>query len=474
MLHSLRSRLALSHTLPILIVVPLLGVILLYQLERTYFLDNLAEDLAVQGALIAQFTKDNQTLWSTPQAARLLLQRVQEHSQANVMLLDRQAHLLSSTLADEQGQTGQAIDAPFVQRAANGQTLWTVDYNANGEERAVDVVIPVLNDHNSLQGFVRLSQRLTDLQQRLNEQRWLVLVTLFAGAGISLVLGLLLARSLGAPLLRLTDAVAHFSPEKPPVPLPETGPNELKTLAATYNQQSRHLYELERTRKILLSGIVHELGRPLGSIKTAAQAIQQSNDPTLTGELATGINDQVDHLRLHLDDLALLGELELQGLTLARESVDLLTLIEGQCRQFAWLAQNQGLSLTCQLPPSLPVIQADPKRVSQILGNLMHNACKYTPAGGQIWVAAQRESTSGKADTILICVGDNGPSILPEEQERIFQLFYRSPGQRRIHEGMGIGLALARQLAEAHNGSLTVESQTGWGATFQLRLPVSV
>jgi two-component system sensor histidine kinase BaeS len=282
----------------------------------------------------------------------------------------------------------------------------------------------------------------------------------------------MLARSLGAPLLHLTEAVARFSPEKSPEFLPEQGPDELKTLAITFNRQSRHLYELERTRKILLSGIVHELGRPLGSIKTAAQTIQHNEDRMLCAELAGGISDQIDQLRLQIDDLALLGELEVQGLLLNCEPVDLGELVEGQCRQFARLAAHQGLTLTCQLPAMLPLIVADPQRIGQVLSNLLNNACKYTPAGGHIQVLATVDSGQDGADAVLISVADDGLGIALSEQESIFQLFYRSPSQRRIHEGMGIGLALARQLVEAHGGSLEVVSLPGQGATFCLRLPI--
>jgi signal transduction histidine kinase len=132
----------------------------------------------------------------------------------------------------------------------------------------------------------------------------------------------------------------------------------------------------------------------------------------------------------------------------------------------------------------LPLIICDAKRVDLIVDNLIHNSLKYTPAGGTVQVACfpepapppagetpTGETHNNEPASVLITVHDDGPGIAQEEQERIFQLFYRSPAQQRRHQGMGIGLALARQLAEAHGGTLTVQSEESMGATFTLRLP---
>jgi signal transduction histidine kinase len=230
---------------------------------------------------------------------------------------------------------------------------------------------------------------------------------------------------------------------------------------------------LERSRQALLTGIVHELGRPLGAIKAAAQTIRNSADHQLAVDLAAGINDQVDELRLQIDDLTLLGEMELEGLRMALAPVDIVELLEHQTRQFASFAANRGIVLTCAPVSALPLLNADPKRVEQIIGNLVHNALKYTPRGGTVRITARLADAHG-VPQVCVDVADTGPGIAPDEQERIFELFYRSPAQRRLHQGVGIGLFLARHLAERHRGTLTVVSAEGQGATFTLCLPVEL
>lgn len=471
-LRKLNVRLALSHTLPVLVTVLILGAVLLYQLERRYLLDNFAIELAAQGAIIASLTRDEPALWRSPLLAQLVIDQVSESSSTQLMLIDRAGRILAVT--GFQGETVDTLgDNPVVQTALGGQASWTVDYSLPRDDQVMDVAVPVVGYGGQVVGVVRLSHSLDEIQKRLQPMRWLVLVALLAGGGLSLILGLFLARSLAAPLTRLTTAVAGFNPLRAPPEVPETGPDEIRSLAATFNHVGRRLNELERTRAALLSGVVHELGRPLGAIKAAAQTIDNSQDVSLIHELAAGIDEYVDQLRYQIDDLALLAEVEVQGLTVHLEPVDLDELIYGQCQRYASLAKQRALTLDCRLNPQLPLIQADPHRLDQILGNIIHNACKYTAAGGVITVTADSAPMPDQSPGVAVCVTDTGPGIPPEEQEHVFEFFYRSPSHRRIHQGMGIGLALARQLAEAHGGALTLKSSVDDGSTFTLHLPLN-
>lgn len=476
MFRSLKVRLALSHTLPILILVPLLGLALLYQLEKNYFIGSLAQELLVQGALIAELTQDDPALWQDPEAAGQIVQRLQVQTQARLMLLDGQAHLLSSSLPGDMDRIGASIDAAIVNGALQGETQWKIDYSAGLSESVIDVAVPVFDTQGRVFGVVRLSHNLANIQDRLFSLRWIVLLTIFVGAAISIALGLLLARSLGTPLIKLTDAVARFSPDEAPQPITETGPAEIEVLARTFNRVGQRLYQVENARQRLLSGIVHELGRPLGAIKVAAEAIRNGAEGQMAVEMAEGINNQVDQLRLQVEDLALLGQVGSQPLALHWETVDLADFLKTQCRLFSNLMEQKELAFDCQLDDDLPTITADPQRLTQIVGNLLQNAYKYTPAQGCVVLSAETQegkTANRPAPThVVLRVSDNGSGIDAQEQEKIFEFFYRNPEQRRIHEGMGIGLALSRLLAEAHGGTLTVDSCPGEGATFTLRLPV--
>ena len=162
----------------------------------------------------------------------------------------------------------------------------------------------------------------------------------------------------------------------------------------------------------------------------------------------------------------------MQGLTNSFDLIDISELIYSQCQQFHNLVAQKNLSFNCEPDADLPLVEAEPERVAQILGNLIHNAYKYTPTGGSMSVKAHAVEEEDEQPLVVIEVTDTGPGIPPGEHDRIFQSFYRGPEHKRIHQGMGIGLALARQLAEAHGGALTVDDQQEKGARFILRLPV--
>ena len=476
MFRSLRLRLALSHTIPVLLFVALLGTLLLYQLERTYFLDSLAAELAGQGAIIASFTRDEPQIWADPALAQFAVKQLQSQISAQIMLIDARGRIIAASWFDTTPTVGQVVVSKVVNAALQGQSAWAVNNNVILQGQVLDVAVPVNLDSRRILGVVRLSHNLTEIQRRLAPLRSLVWLMLGLGAILSLLLGLALAQSVAAPLRRLAEVVGRFRPTVPLERVPEVGPTEIRTVAAAFNQMGARLVELESSRRALLTGIVHELSRPLGAIKAGAQTIRMNPDPDLAAELATGIDDQIEQLRLQVEDLALLSELEYQGLRMNFGPVDIGELVEQRCHQAAVNAKDRGTALNWAVSPTLPLITCDSKRIDLIVDNLIHNALKYTPAGGEVLVTCfveQPESSAGEATHIAINVSDNGPGIALVEQERIFQLFYRSPAQQRRHQGMGIGLALARQLAEAHSGTLTVQSEEGKGATFTLRLPLA-
>jgi signal transduction histidine kinase len=389
---------------------------------------------------------------------------------AQIMLVDTSGQVIAASWFGNVDAVGHYVESQVVAAALQGEASWSINPNILLQGQVLDVAVPVTVAPGRVLGAVRLSHSLAEIQRRLAPLRGLLWITLGVGASLSLVLGLTLAQSVASPLRRLAQAVTRFQPNTPLEPVEEVGPTEVRTLAAAFNQMGARLVELESSRRALLTGIIHELSRPLGAIKAAAQTIRSSPDHELAVDLAMGIDDQVDQMRLQIEDLVLLSELEHQGLRMVTGPVDLGELVEHQCRQFQGNAADRSITLTCHTPAQLPLLEGDAKRLAQIIDNLIHNALKYTPAGGCVDVKAAADPAH--REMLVVTVADNGPGIAPAEQDNIFQMFYRSPSQQRRHQGMGIGLALARQLAEGHGGTLTVASEEGHGATFTLRLPI--
>jgi two-component system sensor histidine kinase BaeS len=464
MFRSLQARLTLSHIFPLLILLPILGFLLLYLLETRYFLSNFANELKGQGVLVAEFTRTTDHTWSDPEVAADVVTRLEDKIPAQVSFFDPQGNLLATSAPFNPSLSPQPSDST-VTDALHGSINWRVKRNNPLHLGALDMAIPVVDDQDHVLGVVRLEQPMDSLEGRLSPLRWLFLLTFSGALAVAAIPAVLLAHSLSRSLSMLTAGVRHLVPGEPPEHILETGPEEIRAIAASFNRLSQRLYKLEIARRQLLASIVHELGRPLGAIKAASYALQQDalEDPDFSRELVTGITGQVDQLRLLVDDLSLLAESELHEPALRREMVCLPEIVAAQCDAYDYLMQEKQIKLSCTIDPVRPVV-GDKARLTQIFVNLLHNAYKYTPINGRVQVTVSEE-----ADFVLLRVGDTGPGIPVEEQSRIFTLFYRAPS-KGIHKGMGIGLAIAQKLADAHGGTLTVTSEPGSGTEFTLRL----
>jgi signal transduction histidine kinase len=242
----------------------------------------------------------------------------------------------------------------------------------------------------------------------------------------------------------------------------------MQVLARSVNSLVARLRSLEQARRHLLANLVHELGRPLGALHSAIEALLggADKDPGLRQELLIGMEDETDRLRRLLDDLSGLNDQVLGALELDRRAIALGEWLTHSLGPWREAAQDKGLLWKVTVSPDLPVLNADPDRLGQVLGNLLSNAIKYTPADGAVSVDAGVEG-----EMAWIRVSDTGPGISPEEQRRIFDPFYRSQPGRRFPQGMGLGLSIARDVVIAHGGRLEVDSAPGLGSRFTVFLP---
>ncbi|MBX3061422.1 MAG: sensor histidine kinase [Anaerolineae bacterium] len=477
MFRKLRTRLILSHTLPLLLLALVLVPIIVYLLDTRYSLENLLGELDRQTDLIVEFGESDQSIWTDQASAQSLVDRLSPLLDSRVMILDSNGKLLSSSLDTDGPRVGQVLNADVIEQARRGEMGWEVDFNPFMQKRIVDMARPVFDKQGEIIGILRFSHDVAEIEQPIVPLRIAVFVALAIGIVTTLILSFLLSRSLNSPLARLSNAVTTLMPGAAQnKALPETGPEEVRTVAVSYNQLVHRLRQIERDRNQLLANIVHELGTSLGAIKSATHALQNGaiSDTQLAHELIVGIASQLSQLGLLIDDLALLGETGIRELVIQCKWIDISALIRAKCQAYKHLVAEKQITLICHVADEPVSIYADPIRVGQILANLLQNAYKYMRIGGSIEVSLETEFSGEKQPNIVVYVKDTGPGIAPDEHESIFQLLYRSPSQRRLQQGMGIGLALARRLAEAHGGKLTVSSELGKGATFKLMLPLNV
>jgi signal transduction histidine kinase len=471
MLSTLRRRLILSHVLPLLITIPLMGIALIYVIETQVLLGNLSRELTSQALLTAQTARDQPAIWTDPALAGAFITRMDPYlNNARLMLFDTQGEALASSDPADQSRLGQKPPLADLPVLLAGQSSVHVNPSSRLDAQVVDVTAPVLDANGRVVGIVELSHPVMSIYQQFLRLRYLIGAVLGIGLLLGGAVGWALAVELERPLQTVTRAVDELVTGGSLAPLPEQGPVEIRMLLHAVNTFVERVQTLEGARRQLLANLVHELGRPLGSIRSAIQALQggAADDLVLRQELLAGMDAEVGGLRRLVDDLAHLHDQVVGDLELARRPTPLSDWLSRLLPTYRQAALAKGLAWQAQVPADLPITNVDPDRLGQAVGNLLSNAIKYTSAGGQVGVAAERQDHS-----VWIRVDDSGPGIAPEEQQLIFTPFYRSTRVRRFPQGMGLGLTIARDLTAAHGGHLQVESEPGKGSRFTLWLPLS-
>jgi two-component system sensor histidine kinase BaeS len=470
MLNTLRRRLILSHVLPLLVIMPLMGIALIYVLETQVLLPNLADALLGNATLMADVVSSQPDIWHDPDEAQAVLARTNSRMRTRAMLLDPSGYLLASSDPADAGRLGEHLDSLSLTRVLAGEISVGTTYSHQLHVEIADVMVPVFGPDHQVLGIVRLSYQLTSVRGWFLRLRYLIAGVLALGLLLGTFVGSVLAVELGRPLHQVTQAVYQLASGQRLTSLPEQEPEEIRLLSRAVNILAERLHSVEQSRRQLLANLVHELGRPLGAFQSAIQALQNGadEDAALRQELLAGMASQVNGLQRTIDDLAQLYDQVLGKLEVDRRPTVLGGWLSDVLSPWREAATAKGLRWEVVAASDLPTLRIDPDRLGQALGNLLSNAIKYTPAGGTVSINA------GVADSrVWIRVSDTGPGITPEDQAHIFAPFYRGRQTLDPQQGMGLGLSIARDLVMRHGGRLEVESTLGQGSHFTVWLPVA-
>jgi signal transduction histidine kinase len=305
-------------------------------------------------------------------------------------------------------------------------------------------------------------------------QRSVWLATAAAGA-VALLLGFALFREIVAPVRQLTAAAQAMSGGNLEQRVAVTSRDEIGQLAGAFNQMADALAQQQLLRRNLMADVAHELRTPLTVIQGNLEAMLDGYLPLELDEIAT-LHEETMLLARLVGDLRLLSVAEAGQLALDRKPVAPGELLQRAVEAVRREAEAAQVTLALEAPADLsdlPQVLVDEDRIVQVLGNLLHNALRYTSAGGRIAVTAARASSPDSKPEVVVEVADTGSGIAPADLPYVFDRFYRGDKSRsRATGGTGIGLALAKQLVEAHGGRIEVTSTLGAGSTFRFTLPV--
>ncbi|MFC2055770.1 ATP-binding protein [Chloroflexota bacterium] len=468
-MRTLRTRILISHILPFLTVLLLIGVALDYVLETRILLPNLSDELMNEAYLFVEMTKNNQPIWDDSSAAQDYINSLEPILDPYVMLLDSKGLILASTDPLDSGQIGTVIEnkEQFAEALARGSSIRT-SYSRQLETNVVDVLVPSIGAEGRVIGLVRMTYHLENVYGQFLTLRYVIVGIVAAGILLGLVMALLLAVNLGNALQRVTHAVQLLATGKEYKPPLEQGPEEIRVLLRSINSLVERLRELENMRRILLTNLIHELGRPLGALLLAIQALQAEagKDEAMREDMLTSMVEEMSILQRLLNDLTGLHDQVLGVMELKTQPVVLTQWLPKLLRTHQEAANVKGLLWHVTISEELPTIDADPNRLAQAIGNLVNNAIKFTPSGGTVSVDAGVQDYE-----VRIRINDTGLGIPLEEQTNIFTPFYRGRSENRFPQGMGLGLSIARDLIVAHQGRLEFTSIHGEGSSFTIWLP---
>jgi histidine kinase len=312
----------------------------------------------------------------------------------------------------------------------------------------------------------------TQLTSALDES--LVPALLF-GVAAALFVAVIVAMIVGTRLLRpineLRAATRRMAAGDFAVPVTVPVEIELASLANDVNHLGEHLATIEQRRTQLLGEVTHEMRTPITVIRAQTEGLIDGVVAP-SEEVFAAIADEASRLQRIVDDLTLLSRAEEGTLDISVADLDLREVASAAAERLRPQFEYADVTLVVDVevgdaPAPIP-IRGDADRLTQVLSNLLGNALGHTPAGGTVTLRAHRSGTLGLVDVV-----DTGTGLPVDEVERVFERFYRGPGSGVRQPGRGIGLTIARGLARAHGGDVTVAAAAAPGATFRLSIPIS-
>jgi signal transduction histidine kinase/CheY-like chemotaxis protein len=362
---------------------------------------------------------------------------------------------------------GQAIELSQAGRATEAQQLQ--------RDQAIPISDNIVSATEQLARNAegRIAALVSDNRAAYTNSRLIFLVAAAAAILLALVLGFAISSSLSGPVQRMDARLAELAEGDFSQRVDVPNRDELGTLAANLNRMNdelgglyRKLEAASRAKSDFLANMSHELRTPLNAIIGFSEVLQEQMFGPLNDKQAEYLGDIVTsgrHLLLLINDTLDLSKIEAGKMELELATFALPAVLEDGLTMVRERATRHGIECSVDAGRGLDEVEADERKVKQVVFNLLSNAVKFTPDGGRVAVRARRVG-----DRAEVAVADTGAGIDPADQDRIFQEFQQA-GQQ---EGSGLGLALARSLVALHGGRLWVESEPGSGSTFAFTLPV--
>ncbi|MDD2585013.1 MAG: HAMP domain-containing sensor histidine kinase [Syntrophomonadaceae bacterium] len=460
-MQGIKRRLVFNYGIILFLAVFVLELVFIISV-RQYYYESIGQ--TVQGRATASAAFYNKYLAYDPlrDKARYIFENTSGEDKVMIEVIDLQGKVISSSSGVI---TGAKAITPDMKKAREGVTgRWTGRDKATGE-KILAVSTPLKYDQRTISGILRYSTSLGFADKQITRLALVALLLGFMVIALSLLLSIMLARSIINPVQELTKTAKKLAEGNYRVKAVKRNDDEIGELAETFNYMADEITKSDRVKNEFISSISHELRTPLTSIKGWSETILdgelEDKEEALQGLKI--IVRETDRLTGLVEELLDFSKFEAGRVRLVTARVNINGLIEEVCQQFRLRAIKKDISIQTELCPELPEIHGDKNRLKQVLINVLDNALKFTPDGGVI-----RITSAGEIESVKMEVIDTGHGILAEDLPRVSEKFFQGNG---AVAGSGLGLSICSEIIKLHNGQMQINSQLGAGTRVVVKLP---
>jgi signal transduction histidine kinase len=450
----------------------------LSQIYKSYFVDRQEAVLVEQSAKMAGLYFEQAKaasigsfeLWQINWLIDNHTENLSEYLDYNYLVINHDFTIINPTqdMVDRSIETVDVTALPQIKEVMEGNVI-SVTGTLSGlyNEQKLTVCYPV-GDESMIIGAIFMSSSMNSLNESISDVVNLTVWGILISGFVAFVLIYYFSKSMSKPLRQMNDAakvIANGDFEKR---IEVNSLDEIGQLAVSFNNMAAGLEEQEISRREFIANISHDLRSPLTSIIGFLEAIKDGTIPhEKIDYYLTIVLDECKRMGKLANDLLDISKIQITGeLELIREDFELNEKIRGTLAQFETRIRQKGLHLNVNFAQSRTIVNADNEKIRRVLHNLIDNAIKFSPHGGQIIV-----ETAVTDKKVFVSIKDNGKGLSEEEKAHIFDRFYKADSSRGMDKsGSGLGLSIVREFIKAHDEKITVNSTEGYGCEFVFSL----
>ena len=463
MIRSIFSKLMISHLIVILISTLTFGLLMSY-LIREHIIESKRQELLSKGLTVISLLEPSLESGKITEFQTLPI--IGELVGATVWLIDENGTVIAGNPPPRWVRAIQAKSEKTIALFHGEPQTWTRT-GLQQVDAAVVVALPLARSDTPTALF--LYTPIVGINKTVDAIETLLGYSLLLGILIAAAFGFKISRSLTRPIASIARAARSFAQGDYSSRAYTTGKDEIGELSITFNTMAQAIADIDKNRRDFLANVTHELKTPIASIQALTEAILDGliTQPGQQQRYLTTIVGETERISRLIDNLLDLAQLEASELSIESQAVNLGEILGVEQEKFHPLLTEKQISMALHIPNDLPLLYADPDRLSQVFANLISNAIRHSPPASTITISAK-----ANASWISVSVSDQGRGIPAEALPFIWDRFYRVDQARsRSHGGTGLGLTITKKLLQAMGGQINAVSQPDHGTTFTFTLP---